>query len=64
MYQKQEVRPQLADVVSTRYFASYLDFFTEEIAARGVGDVLERYVFSPGAKKKGACMLLRFVGGA
>lgn len=48
----------------TRYYANYLAFFTNEIARRGVGEVLERYVFSRDANDNGALVLLRFIGGA
>ena len=47
-----------------RYYPSYLDFFTKKISELGAGDVLEKYVFSAAANGNGACMLLRFVGGA
>ncbi|RPD62419.1 hypothetical protein L226DRAFT_611012 [Lentinus tigrinus ALCF2SS1-7] len=47
-----------------RYYASYVNFFTQEISTRGVGEVLEQFVFAPGANGNGAYMLLRFVGGA
>ncbi|KAI0075061.1 hypothetical protein K474DRAFT_1647047 [Panus rudis PR-1116 ss-1] len=45
-------------------YADYLAFFSDEIANIGVGQVLERYLFSPAANGNGTHMLLRFVSGA
>ncbi|PIL22571.1 hypothetical protein GSI_15260 [Ganoderma sinense ZZ0214-1] len=47
-----------------RYYLSYLDFFTKKISEQGVGDILEKYVFSETANGNEAYMVLRFVGGA
>lgn len=47
-----------------RHYANYLTFFTDEIARHGVGEVLERFVFSRDANDNGVLVLLRFIGGA
>ncbi|KAI0349466.1 hypothetical protein OH77DRAFT_1432025 [Trametes cingulata] len=47
-----------------KYYPSFLNFFTREVAEHGAGEVLEKYIFSPKANGNGAYMLLRFVGGA
>ncbi|KAI0670778.1 hypothetical protein C8Q78DRAFT_1069524 [Trametes maxima] len=47
-----------------KHYAGYLRFFTHEIIQRGVGDVLEQYVFAPAANGNESFMLLRFIGGA
>jgi hypothetical protein len=47
-----------------RAYLGYLDFFSAEIAARGVSETTEKYIFSPEANGNGALMLSRFVGGA
>ncbi|KAJ8501978.1 hypothetical protein ONZ51_g311 [Trametes cubensis] len=55
---------QFLGMGNAKYYPQYLDFFTKEIAEHGVGDTLEKYIFAPAANGNGACMLLRFVGGA
>ncbi|KAJ6582701.1 hypothetical protein DFH09DRAFT_912196 [Mycena vulgaris] len=45
-------------------YASYLVFFTEQIAKSGVSETLRRYVMAPEANGNGAAMFARFLGGA
>lgn len=47
-----------------RYYASYLDFFTKQVAENGVGNTIETYVFSPEANGNEGKMAMRLVGGA
>ncbi|KAF7292075.1 hypothetical protein MIND_01233700 [Mycena indigotica] len=44
-------------------YADYLEFFSQRIAAHGVGRTLEKYLFSPEANGNGVLMLARFFGG-
>jgi len=50
-----------------KYYNAYLAFFTEEVAAKGVSDVIEEYIFSPAANFPGTGgkveMLNRFCAG-
>ncbi|EMD39980.1 hypothetical protein CERSUDRAFT_112224 [Gelatoporia subvermispora B] len=47
-----------------KYYANYLEFFKSEVAKYGIGEALERYVFSSEANANGAQMYCRFYGGA
>ncbi|KAL4251919.1 Questin oxidase-like protein [Abortiporus biennis] len=47
-----------------RYYANYLQFFTDKVSKLGSGFTIEQFVFSPAANGNGSNMLLRFVGGA
>lgn len=47
-----------------KFYSNYLDFFTEEIATRGITKTLETYLFSPDANDETAKMIPRLVGGA
>ncbi|KAJ7449299.1 hypothetical protein FB451DRAFT_1288052 [Mycena latifolia] len=44
-------------------YADYLDFFSAQISASGIAEVLQRYVFDPEANRSGAMMLVRLVSG-
>jgi hypothetical protein len=47
-----------------RYYASYVAFFSAEVATNGAANSLETYVFAQDANEENIFMLSRFLAGA
>ena len=54
----------LSLVLPSRYYANYLEFFSDEVRRLGPKPAYQHYVFSEDANTGKAHMTERFVGGA